>query len=153
MPQQVQSVGLRGGAAAKRIQARLLLLGRFSQNASQLLALDLAELGLATLGENFRDGLIREFDDAFVEVHVLPTNLAGQQPSDGRFPGAHKAGQANARASPWFSCHWFWNALRGEMKNQTRLKMLSVPSKEVNSTFARPWLNVPNSALPQRGMK
>src|ERR1700722_2108689 len=127
-----------GGSAAQRHKPRLLLLRRLAQNASQLVALDLTKLGFALLGENFRDGLIREFDDVVIQVHVLPANLPGQQPGDGGFSSAHKTGQADDRAGPWVTCHWFCNAIRGGMKNQSRLRMLIVPSKDVNSTFARP---------------
>ena len=37
------------------------------------------------------------FRDAFIEVHVLPADLAGQQPRDGGFAAAHEAGQADER--------------------------------------------------------
>src|SRR5580700_6067372 len=142
---------LRRSASAEGDDTRFLLLGGFAEDALELFVLDLAEFRFAALGKYFGDGLFGDFDDAFIEVHVLPADLAAEQAGDGGLAAAHEADQADERARARLSGHRC--ILCGKRDDQSRFRMLIVPSKEVISILARPSLKVPKSALPQRGMK
>jgi hypothetical protein len=83
---------LRRGSTAQRNDAGLLLFGGLAENARELFVLDSPEFRLAELGENIGDGLASMFDDALVEIHVLPANLTREQPRDGGFAAAHEPG-------------------------------------------------------------
>src|SRR5580700_7385664 len=138
---------MRRSASAEGDDARFLLLGGFAQDALELFMLDLAEFRFAALGKYFGDGLFGDFDDAFIEVHMLAADQAG----DGGLAAAHEADQADERARARLSGHRC--ILCGKRDDQSRFRMLIVPSKEVISILARPSLKVPKSAFPQRGMK
>src|SRR5580693_7754240 len=133
LTQQREILRLRSGTTAEGDDARFLLLDRFADDALELGVFNFAEFRFAEPGKYFGDGLFRDFDDAFIEVHMLPADLAAQR----------------ARAS--VSGHRC--SFCGERANQSRLRMLIVPSKEVNSILARPSLKVPKRALPHFGMK
>src|SRR5580700_396585 len=151
LTQQHEILRLRSGTAAEGDDARFLLFDRFADDALELGVFNFAEFRFAEPGKYFGDGLFRDFDDAFIEVHMLPADLAAQQARDGGLAAAHEADQADERARASVSGHRC--SFCGERANQSRLIMLIVPSKEVNSILARPSLKVPNRALPQRGMK
>ena len=98
LAQQRKILRLRGGSSAERNDAGFLLLGGFADDAHELFVLDSAEFRFAKLRKYFGDGLLRRFDDALIEVHVLPADLAAQQARDSGLAAAHKADQADERA-------------------------------------------------------
>src|ERR1700677_1131204 len=113
-----------------------------------------AEFRLAKPGEDDRDGLPGGFPYALIEIQALPSTLTSKQPRTRGCAGAHKSGEANERTRASFTTHGAEHRERvvviAGWSNQSRLRMLIVPSKVVNSTLARPALKVPNKLLPKR---
>jgi hypothetical protein len=103
-----------------------------------LLALDAPEFRLAVFCKNFGNGLVGGFDDSLIQIDMLPANLPREQARDGRFSAAHEARQADDRPRARINCHKIENMVSRGVVNQSRLRMLIVPSKDVNSTLARP---------------
>src|SRR5580704_8120881 len=143
---------LRGGSATERNDARFLLCGGLAENTRELFVFDTPEFGFAKLRKNMGDGLSGMFDDALIEVHMLPPNLPGEQPRDGGLAAAHESGEADEFARACFVNHGTGRRYgileNAEWRNQSRLRILIVPSKDVSSTLARPALKVPNKLLP-----
>ena len=66
--------------------------------------LDPAEFRFAELGKIFRGSeSSAASDDAFIEIHVLPADLAAQQARGGGLAAAHEADEADERARANFS--------------------------------------------------
>ena len=91
-------IGLRGGAAAERNDTRLLKRDGFADCFFQLLVLDLAEGGLPEFRKNRGDRGAGGFGDEFIEIDVLPTDLASEQARDGGLAAAHKASETDEAA-------------------------------------------------------
>jgi hypothetical protein len=99
--------------------------------------LDSAEFRFTVFGKYFRNGLVCRVLYSFVEVYVNPANLPGQKARDSGFAAAHETRQAHKGASARIIRHRFIFC-GGSAANQSRFRMLIVPSKEVSSTLARP---------------
>ena len=144
-----QIPGLDNRASAERNDARLLLAGSFTDDASELLAFDLSKFGLAAFGEDVGDGLVCGFDDTLIEIDVEPADLAGKQSRNGGLAAAHESRKTDECLSADV-IHNCFERNAGEVGLQSRFRILIVPSNELSSTLARPALKVPNRLLPKR---
>src|SRR5215472_13885943 len=96
-----RAAGLRVGAAAQGDDGAFLKLGSTAERGAELVRLDLAESELAEALENLRDGEAGGRLNALVEINKAPSELAGEERTDGGLAGAHEPSQAENRDAGW----------------------------------------------------
>ena len=85
-------------------------------------AFPLAEIGFSFLREDIRDGFARARHDDVVRVEKGKMQLIGDQSSDGRLAGAHKADEGNVNKSPR-------GAHRNELDDLRRIDTQFLPTR------------------------
>ena len=153
--QQREIVRLGDRASAERNDARLLL-SRLRRRRARDVRFRCGGIRVRRAREKI-SGMVRPAASVMrLSRSMLPAELAGEQAGDGGLAAAHESGKADERRG---ECRWSsvvsieCELLANGGRDQSRFRMLIVPSKELSSTLARPELKVPNSALPNFGKK
>src|SRR5207245_9036896 len=95
--QKLGAAGLRVGAATERQDRSLLKLASAADCRAKLVRFELAEECLAEALEDLRDGEAARLFDALVEIDKAPSELPGEERTNGSVAGRHDSG---ARTKP-----------------------------------------------------